>query len=125
MTSLIRLCNRRALDNVLAWIDLPAGMAKVEATEKMANDVVDYLTGRGLGTGTTTTTTNTTTPSAPTAPSQHDSTPTENVPTPSSVEPSVRKNAPLPTPSSSPPPKRKPPTTTYVSRKAKKEKGLK
>ncbi|KAK9091177.1 hypothetical protein Sjap_024354 [Stephania japonica] len=92
MTSLIRL----ALDSVLAWIDLQAGMAKMEATEKMANDSVDYLTGRGLGTGTTTTTTNTTTLSAPTAPSQHDSTPTESMPTPSSIEPSVRKNAPCP-----------------------------
>ncbi|KAK9123660.1 hypothetical protein Sjap_013262 [Stephania japonica] len=88
--------NRRALDNVLAWIDLSTGMEKMEATEKMANDVVDYLTGRGLGTSTTTTTTNTTTPSAPTAPLQHDSTPTENVPTPSSIEPFVINNAPCP-----------------------------
>ncbi|KAK9123322.1 hypothetical protein Sjap_012924 [Stephania japonica] len=60
--------NRQVLDSVLAWIDLPAGMTKMEAAEKTANDVVDYLTGRGLSTGTTTTTTtNATTPSAPTA----------------------------------------------------------
>ncbi|KAK9106963.1 hypothetical protein Syun_022974 [Stephania yunnanensis] len=41
-------CNRRALDTALAWLHLPGGMAKMEAVEKMANDVVDYLTGRVL-----------------------------------------------------------------------------
>ncbi|KAK9094585.1 hypothetical protein Scep_026054 [Stephania cephalantha] len=54
-------------------------MAKMEAAEKIANDVVDYLTYMGLGTGTTSTTTTSTTP---TRDSQRD-----NTATPSSSQP--------------------------------------
>ncbi|KAK9096722.1 hypothetical protein Sjap_022219 [Stephania japonica] len=117
--------NRRALDSVLAWIDLPVGMAKMEAAEKMTNDVVNYLMARGLGTGTTTTMTNTTTPSAPTAPSQHDSTPTESVPTLSSIEPSVTKNVPCPPQVLANRLRGSPPRQHMLVAKRRKKKGLK
>ncbi|KAK9157778.1 hypothetical protein Scep_004352 [Stephania cephalantha] len=61
--------NKRALDTVLAWIDLPEGMTKMEAARRIANEVVEFLTGMGLVTTNTTTTadTNTTTTSPTTS----------------------------------------------------------
>ncbi|KAK9140299.1 hypothetical protein Scep_009980 [Stephania cephalantha] len=64
---------------------LKAGTAKMEAARTMANEVVEFLTGRGLATSTTTTTTaatntTTTSPIAPTRDSQHDSASTPSNP---------------------------------------------
>ena len=52
--------NRRALDTVLKWFDLSGDATTMESARKMATDVVNLLTGHGIGMDTATTTTATT-----------------------------------------------------------------